>query len=76
MKRIELDNYDANVTCPYCNEQGAVAWWPGRWNVGDVLYVYQFCEACRQSWKETWQLAKVEIGETESESKAAALGTD
>lgn len=67
MKKIELNNYLANVTCPYCCKDGAGAIFSTPWNVGDVLYVFQRCEICERTWKEEWQLAKVEIGETEDE---------
>jgi hypothetical protein len=65
MRKIELDNYLPNVTCPYCNGENAIQ--SSRWNVGDTLYVFQYCQRCEKAWKEEWQLTKVEIGETEEE---------
>ena len=67
MKQIDLTDYEANVFCPHCQDEGDI--WSSSWLVDTELMVFQYCQRCHKAWQETWELKKVEIGETQNEDE-------
>jgi len=67
MKEVTLNDYEPNVSCPYCQEQGDIS--SSQWLVGKEMTVWQYCCVCQKAWQETWTLSKVEMAETAEEQE-------